>query len=536
MPFMRSNRPRLCVLAATLAAASLHLFAQANPPNPHPKLVVAIIVDQFRYDYMTRFDASYQDGLRKLHDSGAFFTDAHEAHFPTVTAVGHGAFMTGSIPAIDGIVGNEWFDRESGKMVTSVSDDATKLLGGSGGAGSSPRRLISSTLGDEIKATGAADSTVIGISLKDRAAILPSGHAANAAYWFEHESGQFVSSTYYMQELPAWVQAFNKSNAAGKYASAKWMPGGEAASAAAFRTLPPVLGKPYYEAMIATPYGNEMLEAFAEEAIKEERLGRHSGTDVLTVSFSSNDLLGHQVGPDAPEVRDMCIQTDRVLGKLLRAVEAEAGAGNFVVVFSSDHGVAPKPEELTKRGIPAGRFSRDQVNQTIEGALSEKYGQGKWILGSAELAPYLDHDLLSQKHAVLAEAQETAAEAVRKLPYIFRVYTSVQLEHENLAGDPIGTLIQRGYYRGRAADLFIIQKPYWLASKEGTSHGTPFSYDTHVPMILLGRGIRPGRYDENVRTADIAPTLAALLGVNTPSGSVGRVLPVIERRAAAGNK
>jgi hypothetical protein len=262
-----------CDLALLAFTASLHLFAQANPPIPHPKLVVAIIVDQFRYDYMTRFDASYQDGLRKLHDSGAFFTDAHEAHFPTVTAVGHGAFMTGSIPAIDGIVGNEWFDRESGKMVTSVSDDATKLLGGSGGAGSSPRRLISSTLGDEIKATGAADSTVIGISLKDRAAILPSGHAANAAYWFEHESGQFVSSTYYMQELPAWVQAFNKSNAAGKYASAKWMPGGEAASAAAFRTLPPVLGKPYYEAMIATPYGNEMLEAFAEEAIKEERLG-----------------------------------------------------------------------------------------------------------------------------------------------------------------------------------------------------------------------------------------------------------------------
>ena len=162
-------------------------------------------------------------------------------------------------------------------------------------------------------------------------------------------------------------------------------------------------------------------------------------------------------------------------------------------------------------------------------ALSEKYGPGKWILGNAELSPYLDHELLREKHAVLAEAVETAAEAVRKLPYIFRVYTSTQLEHENLAGDPIGTLMQRGYYRGRAADLFIVQKPYWLASKDGTSHGTPFSYDTHVPVIFLGRGIRPGRYNENVRTADIAPTLAALLGVNTPSGSVGRVLPVIEK-------
>ena len=506
-------------MAFRFVTALLLLLVPAEAA-PKVKLVVAIIVDQFRYDYMTRFDSEYQDGLRKLHDSGAYFTDAHEAHFPTVTAVGHAAFMTGSMPAVDGIVANEWYDRETGKTVTSVSDDATKLVGGSGGAGSSPRRLVVTTLGDEIKATGPADTEVIGISLKDRAAILPSGHAANAAYWFDHESGQFVSSTYYMQNLPAWVQAFNKSDAANKYVSAKWLQ---------FKTLPAALGKPYYEAMIATPYGNDMLETFAEDALKEEHLGRHSGTDVLTVSFSSNDLLGHQVGPDAPEVRDMCLQTDRVLGRLLRAVEAEAGAGNYVVVFTSDHGVSPKPEELTKRGIPAGRFSRDQVFQAIEAALSEKYGPGKWIVGSADLAPYLNHDLLRDKHAVLSEAQEIAAEAVRKLPYIFRVYTGAQLEHEDVGGDPIGRLVDRGYYRGRAADLFIVQKPYWLAYKDGTSHGTPFSYDTHVPVIFLGRGIRPGRYDDNVRTADIAPTLAALLGVNTPSGSVGRVLSVIEK-------
>jgi predicted AlkP superfamily pyrophosphatase or phosphodiesterase len=503
---------RIWIIAVLLAVS-----AQAASK---PKLVVAIIVDQFRYDYMTRFDGDYHDGLRKLHDSGAFFTDAHEAHFPTVTAVGHAAFLSGSTPAIDGIIGNEWFDRESGKTVTSVSDGATRLLGGNGGTGSSPKRLVVTTLGDEIKATGPADTEVIGISLKDRAAILPAGHAANAAYWFESESGQFVTSTYYMQALPAWVQAFNKSDAAGKYASMKWE---------SYRTLPSVMGKPYYEAMIATPYGNDMLEAFAEDALKEEHLGRHSGTDVLAVSFSSNDLLGHQVGPDAPEVRDMCIQTDRVLGRLLRAVEAEAGAGNYVVVFTSDHGVAPKPEELTKRGIPAGRFSPAEVSQAIEGALTEKYGPGKWIVGSAEMAPYLDHELLREKHASLADAEEIAADAVRKLPYIFRVYTSAQLEHENLAGDPIGVLIERGYYRGRSADLFIVQKPYWLASKDGTSHGTPFSYDTHVPVIFLGPGVRAGRYDENVRTADIAPTLAALLGVNTPSGSVGRVLPIIEK-------
>src|SRR5580658_3393685 len=413
-----------------LAALFLLIPAQAAPPAaPRTKLVVAIIIDQFRYDYMTRFDASYQDGLRRLHDAGAFFTDAHQAHYPTVTAVGHGAFLTGSIPAIDGIVGNEWFDRESGKMVTSVSDDTTKLLGGNGGTGSSPRRLIGSTLGDEIKIAGPADGAVIGISLKDRAAILPAGHTANAAYWFEQESGQFVSSTYYMANLPEWVLAFNKSDAANRYAAAKWMPIDAGPGTQPFRILPAQLGKSYYEEMIRSPYGNELLEAFAEQALKEEHLGRHSGTDVLTVSFSSNDLLGHRVGPDAPEVRDMCIRTDRVLGQLLRAIEAEAGAGNYVAVLTSDHGVAPIPEELTKRGMPAGRFSSGEVYRAIETALSEKYGPGKWVLGNDELSLYLDREPLREKHAALAEAGETAAEAVRRLPYIFRVYTSTQLEH-----------------------------------------------------------------------------------------------------------
>jgi len=525
-------RRRISTVALFALAASLHAFAQSKavskPAPVKPKLVVAIIVDQFRYDYMTRFDSFYRDGLRKLHDSGAFFTDAHEAHFPTVTAVGHAVFMTGSTPSVDGIIANEWFDRESGKTVTSVSDDATKLVGGHGGTGSSPHRLIGTTLGDEIKATGPADTEVIGISLKDRAAILPAGHAANAAYWFDQESGQFVTSTYYMQQLPAWVQAFNSGGAIGKYVSAKWMREGEG-SAPPFGTLPGILGKPYYEAMIATPYGNDMLEAFAEDALKEEHLGRHSGTDLLAVSFSSNDLLGHKVGPDAPEVRDMCIQTDRVFGKFLHALDAGVGAGNYVLVFTSDHGVAPLPEELTKRGIPAGRFSGAELAQTVQSALTAKYGPGKWIAGAAEMAAYLNQDLLQEKHASLAEAEQTAAEAVRQLPYIFRVYTADQLQHDNQPGDPIGLLMERGYYRGRSADLLIVAKPYWIASRQGTTHGTPFSYDTHVPLIFFGRGIRPGRYDENVRTADIAPTLADLLGVNTPSGSVGRVLPVIEK-------
>ena len=463
------------------------------------KLVVAIIVDQFRYDYMTRFDSAYQDGLRKLHDSGAFFTDAHEAHFPTVTAVGHAAFLSGSTPAIDGIVGNEWFDRETGKTVTSVSDDATKLVGGNGGAGSSPKRLVASTLGDEIKAIGLADTTVIGISLKDRAAILPAGHAANAAYWFEHESGQFVSSTYYMKDLPAWVQAFNKSGAANKYASAKWMP---------VKTLPAVLGKPYYEAMIATPYGNDMLEAFTEEALKEEHLGQHSGTDVLTVSFSSNDLLGHQVGPDASEVRDMCLQTDRVLGRLLHAVEEEAGAGNYVVVFTSDHGVAPKPEELTKRGIPAGRFSRDQVYQTIEAALTEKYRPGEMDPRQRRAFALFESRSAARETRGAGGGRGDSGRRREKTAVYFRVYTSAQLEHENLSGR---------FYRDTDGT--------WLLSR-------PFSGSVHRSKALLA-GVEGRDFAWHAIQLRHART-SYFPGTRNPSGALRRECPHRRYRADAG--
>ena len=292
--------------------------------------------------------------------------------------------------------------------------------------------LVVTTLGDEIKATGPADTEVIGISLKDRAAILPAGHAANAAYWFEHESGQFVTSTYYMKELPAWVQAFNKSDAVSKYASAKW---------ATFRTLPAVLGKPYYEAMIATPYGNDMLEAFAEDAHQGGASGAAFGDGRADGELFEQRFAGASSGAGcAGSARHVHPDRSRA-----GAIVARGGSGGRRGKLRG--GVHFRSWRCAEaRGIDEARdsggaiFGRRSFSSHRELRLREKYGPGKWIVGRAELAPYLDHDLLREKHAVLAEAQEIAAEAVRKLPYIFRVYTGAQLEHENLAGDPIGTL------------------------------------------------------------------------------------------------
>src|SRR6266849_128668 len=252
-----------------------------------PKLVVAIVIDQFRYDYLTRFRSEYTGGLKRMLDDGANFTNARYRHYQTVTASGHATFLTGSTPAMTGIIGNEWWDRTSGAAVTSVSDTRTRLLGANG-AGSSPRRMLQSTVGDELKASGKGGK-VIGISIKDRAAILPSGHTADAAYWFDNASGNFVSSTYYFNALPAWVTEVNKSHPADKYAGQEWLK----------HKMPEGGGRALYDELEATPYGNELIQQLALRALAAEKLGAGPKTDVLTVSYSANDYVGHRYGPDS---------------------------------------------------------------------------------------------------------------------------------------------------------------------------------------------------------------------------------------------
>ena len=484
-----------------------------------PKLVVAIAVDQFRYDYLLRFRSEYKQGLARLLTRGAVFTNAYYQHFPTVTAIGHSTFLSGATPSVSGIVGNEWFDRETGQLVTSVSDPGVKILGGAGEGGASPRRLLVSTLGDELKISGDGRSRVIGISMKDRSAILPSGHMADAAFWFDHKTGSFISSTYYFSELPGWASNFNAAHPADHYKGSKWMSG-------KFDQA----GEKLYNAIYESPFGNELLEAFAERAVEGEKLGQRGVTDLLTLSFSSNDAVGHSLGPDSPEVHDISVRTDQVLGKLLEFLDSKVGTANVLVVLTADHGVSPVPEVNQARKMPGGRMPPSIVRDTVQAALAKKYGAGNWISSPSEDSLYLNLELIREKKLDRAEVNQAAAEATLTISHVARAFTREQLMHGSVLRDEVSRRVMNGFYGPRGADVYVLLEPYWMFSARGTTHGTTYGYDAHVPVIFMGPGIHAGWFDENITVNDIAPTLATLLGIETPSGSVGRVLREIYER------
>ena len=489
-----------------------------------PKLVLTLVVDQFRYDYLLRFRSEYHAGLARLLEKGAVFSDAHYVHFPTVTAAGHSVFLSGATPSVSGIIGNEWFDRASGKTVTSVSDPSTRLLGGGPGlTGSSPNRMLVSSVADELKMAHKT-SKVIGISIKDRGAILTAGHMADAAYWVDADSSHFVTSTFYMQDLPEWVKKVNSDRPLYKYLGEPWMPIDAKAGDKPFCTMTAGTDIKFCGAIEATPFGNEILEEFAEKAIENEKLGMHDSTDILALSLSSNDYVGHAVGPDAPEVRDISLRTDLLIGKLLDFIDARLGAGNTLVVLTADHGVAPVPEVNQARKMPGGRLDSTAISRAIGAALTTKFGAGDWFVFDGGGFLYLNYDTIKKNNADAAEVRRFAADVARGLPHIARAYTRDELLHAEGAREWPGTAVQYGFYGPRSGDLFLLPEPYWMYSPQGTTHAQPYSYDSHVPLIFMGPGIKAGTYYQPVTMNDAAPTLAAILGVEKPSGSIGRIL------------
>jgi predicted AlkP superfamily pyrophosphatase or phosphodiesterase len=512
----------LCSLGASFAATS-----------PKPKLIVGIIIDQFRYDYLTRFRADYHGGLDRLMSQGAVFTNAFYAQVPTVTAVGHSIFMSGAMPAVSGIVGNTWYDRQEAKVVTSVCDWEVQIIGGhSGEKGtkctdsdpSSPKRLLVSTVGDELR-NAHEDSKVIGISIKGRSAILPSGHRATGAFWFDPVTGHFMTSTFYMDELPAWAKSFNERKLPAKYADTKW----EGFPNWSFRGT----AKAPYEKVTAGPWGNELVEQFAEEAVIGEKLGQRGATDLLTVSFSSNDSVGHAVGPDAPEVRDMAIRTDQQLAKLFRVLDQRIGLRNVVIVLSADHGVATLPARDKADKMP-GDYVSGSFEKVVQDALTARFGQANWLIPADETNLYLNRTAVQKfktqdgKSVTEEELCRVAKEALFSTPelHVARVYTRDQLD-SGIAGDFVARAEVNGYYPKRSGDIAIVLEPNYIPGNHGTSHFSPYAYDRHVPVLFFGAGIKPGQYDNTIQVNDIAPTLATMLDIQTPSGSSGRVLTQI---------
>ncbi|HET6851321.1 MAG TPA: alkaline phosphatase family protein [Pyrinomonadaceae bacterium] len=557
-------------LALSLTVTLLFTSVAFGQRTRRPRLVLFIVVDQFRYDYLDRFgDLFAPNGLRRLLRDGASWTQSNYDHTPTYTAPGHATMMTGAYPAETGIIGNEWLDRATGKRITSVSDDSVKLLGGlPNDPASSPSRLMCSTVGDELRLATNDRAKVIGVSAKDRSAILPAGRHANAAYWFNWTSGTMVSSTYYFNQLPAWVNTFNAAKPADKYFRAKWErllpedeyvkragpdnPAWENVTAAGDTNAFPhtITGgattpdRSFYTALDYSPFINDLVLSFAQQAIVNEQLGQDDDTDVLTVSFSGNDYVGHRFGPYSQEAMDATLRVDRDIASLLDFVETRVGLSNTLIAFTADHGVSPIPEHAAALGLGGGRVKFADVMGKIEAAISARYNpQGKspdptadyllklneagtwreWFINSAI---YFNYDALKRDHVSVEEFSPAVCAAALTVPGIARCFTRVQLlRGATSISDPIERRVLHGFHPARSGDVILVAEPYkYLAETLTATHGSPYSYDTHVPTIIMGAGITPGRYLEPASPADIAPTLAALLRITPPTNVTGRVL------------
>jgi predicted AlkP superfamily pyrophosphatase or phosphodiesterase len=553
----------LVLLVAAPAAAQRRAPAQSSAlaASPRPRLVLLIVIDQFRYDYLERFgDLFVADGLRRLLRDGASWTNADYDHMPTYTAPGHASLMTGTWGAEHGIIANEWFDRAAGKKITSVTDDAARTLGDTSSP-YSPRLLLASTLGDELRLATNDRAKVVGVSVKARSAILPAGRHASAAYWFSTQTGRMVSSNYYFNELPAWVARFNDERRADKLFGKPWerlLPEAEYLRRAGRDDAPwedmtgikdtntfphvvtggaPAPGRDFYIALDYTPFTGDLLVDFAAAAITNEQLGADADTDVLSVSFSGNDYVGHRFGPYSQEVMDVTLRVDRQIARLLAEVDRRVGLQNTLVVLSADHGVAPVPAQAAAVGLPGRRVERDQVLQALRAAITARYRgadkQTAYVQSFINGQVYFDEAALRRDAVARTEIERVVCDAAAQLPYVARCFTRAQLEAGAFApGDAVARRVLHGFNAQRSGDALVVYAPFVIQVSppeppdppSNATHGAPYSYDTHVPLIIMGRGVRAGRYPQAATPADIAPTLATLLRVQPPSNATGRVL------------
>ena len=581
---MIRSRARILAFAFVLFSLVTPLAGWAQKPTTttpaaKPRLVLLIVADQFRYDYLERFgDLFTSNGLKRLMQEGASWADANYDHVPTYTAPGHATLLTGAFPAATGIVGNDWPDRDTGKKVSSVSDETTRLLGNNKlEVGSSPRRLLASTIGDELRLASNGRSKVIGMSLKDRSAILTVGRHANGAFWFSTDTGLVVSSDYYFKELPAWVADFNRQRPTDAYFGRRWerlLPEAEYLKRAGpdspawedigkvegdTNAFPHVItggaaapGTAFYKEIEYSPFGNDLLLAFAERAIDAEQLGKDDDPDVLSISFSANDYVGHRYGPYSQEVMDLTLRFDRTIAALLDFVDARIGLKNTIVVFSADHGVAPGPKYGAMSGLTENRTDYSEILKRIRAALSARYNakgkspdttsdyllrytdDGKVTDAIINNNIYFDTEALKRDGVNVEEAERIAGEAALTVPGVIRYFTRSDFLRNTVpaagvtktpAPDPIARRVQNGFFPRRSGNVIFVTDPFSYSSTAiHATHASPYSYDTHVPLILRGGGIVSGRYLQAATPADIAPTIAVILRIQAPSNVTGRIL------------
>jgi predicted AlkP superfamily pyrophosphatase or phosphodiesterase len=509
-----------------------------------PKLVVGIVVDQMRYDYLTRFWNHYSDGgFKRLVKNGFNCKNNHFNYVPTYTGPGHASVYTGTTPAYHGIIGNDWFDKTTNTMVYCAGDNNYNTVGCTSAAGKmSPLRLISSTITDELKLATQQRGKVIGIALKDRGAILPAGHAANAAYWFEgYDEGKWISSDFYLKELPDWVKAFNSSGKAHSYLKTwntlypiesyvesgpdvtKFEAAFENEKTSAFPHDLKKLSKSNdgFSILKSTPYGNSLTLDFALEALKEEALGKDSITDFLAISFSSTDYVGHKFGVNSKEVQDTYVRLDLELERLLKTLDEEVGEEAYTVFLTADHGGVDVPAYLTSLKIPAKYVDTRKYKARIAKHLEDIYGVENLLLEVYNDQIFLDHAKIKAERLDPEAITETTVAMVEKFDGIMGVYTKRQMITENYT-QPLISKIQMGYNFQRSGDIIFVLQPATISySMTGSTHGSGFTYDTHVPLLFYGKGINSGSTVKRTEITDVAPTISALLGIAFPNAAIG---------------
>lgn len=548
------------LVAVMVSCASLSQkrdFQQPNVLQQHstlekPKLVVGIVVDQMRYDYLTRFNDRYtEDGFKRLMSYGFNCKNNHYNFVPTYTAPGHASIYTGTSPMNNGIIGNNWYDKFESKSIYNASDNSVDPVGTTGDDGKmSPRRLLTTTVTDELELHTQGRAKVVGISIKDRGAILPAGHAADAAYWYEGgDAGNFISSTFYMKQLPQWVTDFNTSGVSASYMK-EWNtlfplntytasgsdlndyekpPKGKNTATFPYKLQDLSSQNGGYSLLKGTPYGNSIVADFAIAALKNEQMGIDNITDFLAVSFSSTDYVGHQYGVNSVELEDTYLRLDRDIARLLKALDDQVGAGNYTVFLTADHGAVNNPAYLQSRGVNAGYFNSRDLEKFLKERLAKDLGNAAILKEVSNGQLFLDYEILKSSRIEQNYVQQYLADLMVNYPQIDKVYTRNALMNTQFTTGT-GALVQNGFHHKRSGDVVYILEPGVISySRTGSTHGSVQSYDTHVPLLFYGAGIQNGSTVKRTHIIDIAPTISSLLGISFPNGATGNpIVPVLK--------
>ncbi|GAA4271364.1 alkaline phosphatase PafA [Aquimarina gracilis] len=518
--------------------------------NHSPKLVVGIVVDQMRYDYLTRFYNRFgEGGFKRMISEGYNCKNNHFNYVPTYTGPGHASVYTGTTPQNHGIISNHWYDKFGKQMVYCASDPSVKAVGSdSDMERMSPHRMKTTTVSDQNRLHTQLQGKTIGIAIKDRGAILPAGHTANAAYWFRgKDEGKWITSTYYRNDLPEWVKKFNESGKAKSYFKV-WntlydintysesgsdknnFEGGYKGKETA--TFPYDLAKlkdqnAGYDIIKSSAFGNSLTADFAIAAIDGEQLGADNTTDFLTVSFSSTDYVGHNFGVNSKEIQDTYLRLDQDLERFFNALDQKVGKGQYTVFLTADHGAVHVPSYLKSVNIPAGYFDANEFSAKVTAFAHNKFDVKDLIEHISNYQVFFNYNTLKESKIASGDLQEAIAHFLLQEPHIDKVFTRKQLESTNYTSG-IATLIQKGYNQKRSGDVIVVLNPATIAySKTGSTHGSGLTYDTHAPLLFFGQGIKKGSTTHETHITDIAPTISALLGIAFPNGATGDVLSFV---------